>query len=785
VFNDASSRKRRAPRIQATLRFLARNLCEKCGLASGVLFALEIPKLMKESRSRTTRFKDLLRWFDERLLAIVVLLFLSVSIAGAVLWSDRIIQSWNRRDAIRRATMLSQALERDAQVLPANELLARLERMSTDSRIVGIIVCRDGESLSSKSIPSTLSCRSSLLERAHALHPEALKTTIGDEEVLITEHRVSESIRTYVVQDRSFFWARRQSLLRRGAIAGTLMLLLVGALVYLGARLLRLGVRHRISDLLARVARGEHPHTDLPPEIADAVRSLNARVSASRAATRSDSAGADRLRSLIAERLPDASLVVVANREPYTHTMDNGVLRVEQPASGLVTGVEPLLKACGGVWIGHGSGNADRENSDAKGRLAVPPDQPEYVLRRIWLTEEEEEGYYLGFANEGLWPLCHIAHARPTFRSPDFEQYQKVNRRFAEAAAEEAGEGGLILVQDYHYALLPAELRKLQPEAVISLFWHIPWPNHEVVGICPWKKELLEGMLGADVLGFHTRYHCLNFLETAQRYLECRVDLETMTVEYQQRTTRIRPYPISIDWPVEPPARLEGSEMRASLGIPADVHVAISVDRADYTKGLLEKFDAVERLLELNPELVGKFTLVQIAAPSRTKIKKYRDLISDLEDAATRVNRRFPHTVRPIVLQVKSHGPEDVRRLYAMADSALVTPLHDGMNLVAKEYVASCSETGVLILSIFAGAAKEFDAALLINPYDSTEVANAIHRAVTMTPEESTARMRALRAALDRNSIYDWSGAILSDMAEIWTNRRMRWRGDRGTGTSG
>lgn len=740
---------------------------------------------MTAGKAGSTRIRNLLKWFDERLLAVVVLVFLSGAIVAAVLWSDRVIQQWNGRDAIRRASMITSALERDAQVLAPAELLARLETMSADSRIVGIIVCRGGDSFRSQAVPPSISCGTPLLERARAMNPEALKATIGNEELLITDHSIAKGIRAYVLQDRSYFWARRQSLLRRGAIAGVVMLFLVGALVYLGARLLRAGVRHRISDLLALVARGERSHHDLPPEIATAVRSLNARVAAARDENKPTTDGADRLRKLIATQLPDASLVIVANREPYMHSKENGVVRVERPASGLVTGVEPLLKACGGVWIGHGSGNADRETCDSKGRLAVPPEKPEYVLRRIWLTDEEEEGYYLGFANEGLWPLCHIAHARPTFRSSDYEQYQKVNRRFAEAAAEEAGEGGLILVQDYHYALLPAELRKLQPEAVISIFWHIPWPNHEVIGICPWKKELLEGMLGADVIGFHTRYHCLNFLDTAQRYLECRVDLEMMTVEYQQRTTRIRAYPISIDWPLAAPERAEGDELRASLGIPDDVHVAVAVDRADYTKGLLEKFEAIERLLELHPELVGRFTLVQIAAPSRTKIKKYRDLVSDLEDAATRVNRRFSHAVRPIMLQVKSHGPEEVRRLYAMADSALVTPLHDGMNLVAKEYVASCSDSGVLILSIFAGAAKELDAALLINPYDAAEVANAIHRAVTMAPEEKIARMRALRAALDRNSIYDWSGAMLSDMAEIWRNRQMRWRGDKGNGTTG
>jgi trehalose 6-phosphate synthase/phosphatase len=354
-----------------------------------------------------------------------------------------------------------------------------------------------------------------------------------------------------------------------------------------------------------------------------------------------------------------------------------------------------------------------------------------------------------------------------------------VNGKFAAAAVEEA-KHGLFLVQDYHFALVPREIRSLVASAVIGLFWHIPWPNDEVVGICPWKRELLAGMLAADVVGFHTRYHCLNFLSTVGRYLEARVDLEAMSVEYQGHITRVKPYPISVEWPYPAASREAGKQMREELGIPADAMVAIGVDRADYTKGLLERIDAVRTLLSEHPELIGKFVFMQSAAPSRTHIKRYRDLVSELEEAVLRVNRTFGHDdYLPVVLRVTHFNPEEVRQIYAMADLAVITPLHDGMNLVAKEYVASCNDLrGALVLSMFAGAAKELDGALLVNPYDSTEVASAIHRAIIMSEREKSDRMQRMRAAIERRTIFDWSAALLSDLGEVAARRKELWRAE-------
>jgi trehalose-6-phosphate synthase len=479
--------------------------------------------------------------------------------------------------------------------------------------------------------------------------------------------------------------------------------------------------------------------------------------------------GAERLRA-VAHDVANGGLVVIANREPYAHewTGDGRVI-VQRPASGLVTGIEPILRACGGTWIAHGSGSADRMHSGRFGHVAVPPEAPEYTLRRIWLEDEEYERYYSGMANEGLWPLCHMAHTQPSFRASDWSAYQTVNETFARAAVAEASAEGLLLIQDYHFALVPRLVRERAPHVVTSIFWHIPWPNSEVVGICPWKETLLEGMIGADIDGFHTRQYCLNFLETVQRYLECRVDLDEMSVTYGGHRTLVRPYPISVEWPYPAATREAGVALRHSLGIADDVHVSLGVDRADYTKGLLERVLAVEHLLENNPSLAGRYVLVQLASPTRTKIRRYQQLADDLEQAVRRVNERFGSASwQPIILQMRTFSPEDVKVHYAMADSSLVTPLHDGMNLVAKEYVAACEDgDGALVLSVFAGAARELEGALLVNPYDTEQVSLAILRAVRMPAAERRARMQTMRAQIASSSIYDWSEKLLVDMREV------------------
>ena len=473
----------------------------------------------------------------------------------------------------------------------------------------------------------------------------------------------------------------------------------------------------------------------------------------------------------------DGGLVVVANREPYAHERTDAGVIVQRPASGLVTGLEPMLKASGGTWIGYGGGSADREHSDRDGRVAVPPEAPEYTLRRIWVGDEEYDRYYAGFANEALWPLCHMAHQQPAFREQDWAAYQRVNETFARAAAEETGADGMLLVQDYHFALVPRMVRGRAPHIATNLFWHIPWPHPDVFGICPWKEQLLEGMLGADILGFHTRQYCRNFLETAARHLECRVNFDDMSIAYGGHRTAVRPYPISVEWPYPAASRAEGAALRRSLGIPASAHVILGVDRADYTKGLVERVAGIERMLEENPSVLGGFVFVQLASPTRSRIRRYRELAGDLDEAVARVNGRFgSRDWKPILLQSRTFSPEDVRRHYAMADSALVTPLHDGMNLVAKEYVAACEDgDGVLVLSELAGAARELEGALLVNPYDTGQMAQAILRAVRMPLAERRARMQAMREQIATHSIHDWSASLLADLRDVRRQRSRYW----------
>jgi trehalose 6-phosphate synthase len=553
-------------------------------------------------------------------------------------------------------------------------------------------------------------------------------------------------------------------------IAAEMALLALLLLARAGTRIGSRRTGEAVRDAVRQMRSPAVSVAPMNPELRLLVRDVHETVERLRTSGAAAQSGAERLRAAIGTSIPHGGLVVVANREPYAHerTADGAVV-VQRPASGLVTGIEPILRACGGTWIAHGSGSADRLHSDRNGRVAVPPDAPEYTLRRLWLADDEYERYYSGLANEGLWPLCHTAFTQPSFRAEDWLAYQSVNETFARAAVEEASGDGLLLVQDYHFALVPGMVRERAPHVVTNLFWHIPWPSSEVMAICPWKEALLEGMIGADIVGFHTRQYCLNFLDTVQRYLECRVDLEEMSVTCGGHRTLVRPYPISVEWPYPSATREEGAALRESLGIGRDVHVSVGVDRADYTKGLLERVAAVECLLEENPSLRGGYVLVQLASPTRTKIRRYRELAHDLEEAVERVNARFgTESWKPIVLQMRTFSPEEVRVHYAMADSAVVTPLHDGMNLVAKEYVAACDDgEGALVLSVFAGAAKEMEGALVVNPYDTRQVAQAILRAVRMPAAERRARMQAMREQIASSSIYDWSGKLLTDMREV------------------
>lgn len=483
----------------------------------------------------------------------------------------------------------------------------------------------------------------------------------------------------------------------------------------------------------------------------------------------------ERLNGEMKQLLQDRKLVVVSNREPYMHIHSGGEIECIMPASGMVTALEPILKACGGLWIASGSGDADRETVDENDKVMVPPYENKYTLRRVWLTKKQEDHFYYGFSNEGLWPLCHIAHTRPVFRKIDWDYYCEVNEIYADAVLEEIKdeEEPFILVQDYHFALLSRLIKEKRPDAKVAIFWHIPWPNPESFGICPWKKELLLGMLGADLIGFHTQYHCNNFLETVSTSLESRVIWENFSVKIGSMFTLVKPFPISIaftlkDYEYNKEPKPEVFELLKKHGIQASF-LGIGVDRIDYTKGLLEKFLSIERFLEKNPDYQGKLTFVQIGAPSRSLLKSYSDTISAVEAEANRINWKFKTKMwQPILFLKKHHSHEEIIPFYRAANFCMVTSLHDGMNLVAKEYIASRDHNdGVLILSQFAGASQELFGALVINPYDIEQSADTIRAALEMPEEQQQLKMKQMRRMVMGHNVYSWAAGILRAMASI------------------
>ncbi|AGC47130.1 putative bifunctional trehalose-6-phosphate synthase/HAD hydrolase subfamily IIB [Myxococcus stipitatus DSM 14675] len=583
-------------------------------------------------------------------------------------------------------------------------------------------------------------------------------------------------------QPRAELVAQRETLVRQSVV------LAFGGLALCASAatwLLRRGTWRRWTQALREPPRGGVPVPEHRPVPRDP-RPLVARLAPEREDEGDEGRWTPRrLKQTLRHSLEGENVVVVANREPYIHERSaDGGIHVSHPASGLVTALEPVMRACSGVWVAHGSGSADRETADAHGRVRVPPEEESYLLRRVWLSREEEQGYYAGFANEGLWPLCHMAYARPTFRLEDWRHYQAVNQKFADAVCEEVdSEAPVILVQDYHFALVPRMIRERLPKATLITFWHIPWPNAEAFGICPWRNELLQGLLGSSIIGFHTPLHCNNFAEAVDRFLESRIDREQTAVVHQERTTLIRPYPISVEWPNRwVKDALTPEACRASvwkeLGLGPDALLGIGVDRLDYTKGIEERLLAVERLLEGSPEFRGRFSFAQLAAPSRTTIERYRQLNDSVEKLAARINRRFgTETYQPIILMRAHHEPPDVFRYYRAADVCYVSSLHDGMNLVAKEFVAAREdEQGVLVLSQFTGAARELSEGLIVNPFDFEEASRALAAGLAMSREEQRVRMRAMRAVVSEFNVYRWAGQMVMDAARLRDRERLTER---------
>lgn len=486
----------------------------------------------------------------------------------------------------------------------------------------------------------------------------------------------------------------------------------------------------------------------------------------------------DDLQRLVGRELSEYRLIVVSNRQPYAFRMENGNLVGEMPPGGLTAAIDPLMRACGGTWIAQSNGDSDHLAMDANGRIAVPLDSPAYRLRLMDLTEAENDGYYYGFSNQGLWPLCHVAYTEPIFDTQDYEAYKSVNRKFANLVVDEIGDGpAIVLIQDYHLALLPRYIRQVCEDVIIGQFWHIPWPNTDILRICPWQEEILDGMLGNDLLGFHLSSDCDKFLDAVARNLNAQVDSQFGLVDYQDEMTLVRPFPISIDFDsLDAEARTaevesEMARLSQEFGLDTGRILGLGIDRQDYTKGIPHRLRAVERFLEKWPEYQGKLVFLQAGATSRTNINSYMQLTIDIESIVNRINERFGDgDWQPIAYWPTSFPSATFSALRRLASFCAESSLHDGMNLVAKEYVASrVDEDGVLILSAFAGAAQELSSSIIINPYASEQFADAIHQALTMSDDERRLRMRHMRSIVQQNNIYNWAGRIMMNLMQAST----------------
>jgi trehalose 6-phosphate synthase len=708
------------------------------------------------------------------------------------------VRNWFERDANSRDQLvLSGARQSLANAWnDPDELHRQLAMIAHDDRVMAAAACGADMRLraSTRKYPEEFNClavgfhvgtaKSGAASTGPEFHPWNTVATLPNGRVHVDAVPVTDQGQelgfAILVHDLSFID-------RRQAAARTFLLIIFGilAVLALGVPLLvAKQARDDWSSQLRRLLRGgSTQRKELQPILRD-MRELLDQMSDEREDTSGVSTAAG-LKQTLNRLLHGEKIVILANREPYIHERNAmGEIELTHPASGLVTALEPVMRACSGVWVAHGSGDADRETVDRKDHVSVPPGEHSYLIRRVWLSEEEQQGYYYGFSNEGLWPLCHVAHARPVFRADDWKQYCAVNQKFADAVCSEVdSEDPIILVQDYHFALAPAMIRKQLPQATVIVFWHIPWPNAEQMGICPWRDQLLQGLLGSSILGFHTQLHCNNFLDAVDRYMETRIDRENNAVVMQRHRTLIRPYPISLEWPVhwvETAPSIE--ECRAQVwrdwGLKPDALLGVGVDRLDYTKGVEERLLAVERLLERYPEFRGRFSFAQLAAPSRTKIERYRTLNEVVEALAARINDRFgKDDYRPIILLRSHHEPPEVFRFFRAANLCYVSSLHDGMNLVAKEFVAARTDLqGVLVLSEFTGAARELTEALIVNPYDLEASSEALAIALTMPEEEQRDRMRPMRSHLVQFNVYRWAEKMLADAAHLRHQERVAGR---------
>ncbi|KFG66856.1 trehalose-6-phosphate synthase [Microvirga sp. BSC39] len=721
----------------------------------------------------------------------IALLVAAIVILAVLPFATSFVEQWSRRDVELRSRLVFNSVRDQVTGLlarnDAQQVAGLFERIASDERVLAIGYC-DGQELRYPTVnmPKSFSCAEAARSDA-----ESFSTVRNqDHNVLVSSFPLSAGGRSghlVVLHDLSYAD-------QRGGEARNYLFLALAGVAFGAAALAAMiaalimrrwlaSIRQALENARAGNAQPAAEENIIPlgKEIRDVLQELEASRRTIDAAHTDWSP--DTLRAALANELSGSEVIVVSNREPYIHNRtEAGEISLQIPASGLVSALEPVVRACGGTWVAHGSGTADRETVDANDRVPVPPNHPSYTLRRVWLTEEEQDGYYYGAANEGLWPLCHIAFVRPIFREADWQLYRSVNEKFAEAIVAEAKrEDPIILVQDYHFALLPRLIRDRLPQATIVTFWHIPWPNAETFGICPWREEIIDGLLGSSILGFHTQAHCNNFLDSVDSYVESRIDRERDSVFFGGEETLIRPYPISIEWP---PTAMEGQKpveecrriVRERLGLPPDMRLGVGIERFDYTKGIIDRMQAIDALLTEHPEWHGNFAFVQVAAPTRSKLTNYRLLQEEAEALARDINERHGgNGYEPIKLLIRHHEPNEVFELFRAADLCIVSSLHDGMNLVAKEFVAARDdEQGVLILSAFAGASRELSEALIVNPYNAHAMGQTINRALTMAQPEQRERMRLMRDQVKERNVYRWAGQMLLAASRLRKQQRIR-----------
>jgi trehalose-6-phosphate synthase len=751
-----------------------------------------------------------MRILSLRLIVSLILGITLVSLASS--WYEVSTQNAALRDDLqRKAETLGESLARNAESYQQTGNQAGLEQMAQrytgPDHLLGIgIYNADGTPLVvSRSLEASLAAPPQLLKNAlTSLHQQSgfglqrfKLVHLQAVPIFDAERHVAGAI--LVVHDAAYIRDETLRIWSQAFARMALQVLVIVAITLLILRWSLAGPVARVEQWMKALRTGKHAP---PPsagdldflgpiarEVAPLAESLQKARAAAEMEARLRNANEslwtpERLADDVRSQLNGSSLFVVSNREPYTHNRRGKEIAISVPASGVVTAIEPILCACSGTWIAHGNGDADFEVADNYGRLQVPPEEPRYTLRRVWLSSEQENGYYNGFANEGLWALCHMAHTRPTFRTSDWEHYCAVNEKFADALVEEIGgeEHPVVLIQDYHFALLPRMVKQRLPNARIAIFWHIPWPNAELFGICPWQRELLDGLLGADLVGFQVQAHCNNFLDSVDRYLEARIDREHFSVSRNNHDSYVRPFPISVDFPEFPAGSLlsvaeERSLLLSELGIEA-TYLGVGVDRVDYTKGIIERFQAVELFLERHPRYQERFTFIQIGAPTRGSIEAYADFQAAVSIEAERINMRFKRgRWKPIVFLNRQFSHEEVQRFYRAAHLCMVTSLHDGMNLVAKEFVASRSdERGVLILSQFTGAARELQDALIVNPYDIRATSEAIAQALEMNVDEMADRMARMRRTVKDHNVYRWAANLIGDLCDVRLETRDRGR---------